>query len=146
MAIKVNEENMVLGGVALAIATLCGVGAYQRATETPEERKARLKAEAQRAEARRVAALERAAKEEAARKEQRERAERHLNDPFLGFVYALSGETGEASRATDSIIAQKSDSCKNALYKAYTSDGIKFTEVQKYQMKQSFEYPWICNF
>ena len=131
-----KEENIILGFIAAGIATAFGAHAYQRATETPRERKARLKREAVAAKARAEYRAEQQARDEARREVMREKALSELNDPLTSLLSAFSGD--KSFNATRAIIATEGDWQKELLFNAYKKDKVKFSEVQKHEIRQSF--------
>ena len=132
-----KEENVILGLFGALLATAVGVDIYTKATETPKERKARLKREAAWAERQREIRMAREARESARREAQREKAQRLAEDPIYMIAATFCGERSDM--ATQKIIAEACDWDKQSLYRAYREDGVEFSEVQKRNIRKSFE-------
>ncbi len=134
---RINTEDIVLGAFALFTAVAAGLSAHQRLTETPKEKKARLKREAAWAERKQELAAKREAKREERRETQRVNARKYLdsNRPLLDVI--LTGDTSDYF--CQRIIAETGDLDKLSFYRACKADGVEFSAVQKNEIRKSFK-------
>ena len=135
MAIK--PEELLFGALALVTAAAAGLSAHQRLTETPKEKKARLKREAAWAERKQELEAKREARREERRETQRVNAHKYLdsNRPYFDFI--LTGDTSDYF--CQRIVAEACDLDKLSLYRACKADGVEFSAVQKNEIRKSFK-------